>query len=79
MLQRLLLMVLVAAAPVLAQAPFVTDDVEVAEHRHWHLEANNEYDWLQDSARPNLRQNTFNFKTSTDCSLTWKSGLMISY
>lgn len=62
--KTVLLGVMLAASPLLGQAPFVTDDVEVAEHKHWHLEGNNEYDWLQDSARPNLRQNTTNVKTS---------------
>jgi len=61
----MVLLLALAATPLLwAQAPFVTDDVEVAEHKHWHFEFNNEYDWLQDTAQPNLRQNTANFKTS---------------
>ena len=47
-----------------AQAPFYTDDIGVAEQGHLHLEANNEYDWLQKSAAPNLRQNTANLKVS---------------
>lgn len=49
---------------VAAQAPFYTDDIGVAEQGRWHLEVNNEYDWLQKSAVPNLRQNTANFKAS---------------
>lgn len=49
---------------VAAQAPFFTDDTGVAETARWHLEVNNEYDWLQQSAAPNLRQNTANFKVS---------------
>jgi hypothetical protein len=47
-----------------AQAPFYTDDIGVAERGHLHFEFNNEYDWLRESAFPNLRQNTTNFKTS---------------
>lgn len=47
-----------------AQAPFVTDDVGVADYHRLHFEFNNEYDLLQDSAFPNLRQNTANFKFS---------------
>lgn len=47
-----------------AQAPFVTDDADVVAKGHWHFEFNNEYDWLQKDAFPNLRQNTANFKTS---------------
>lgn len=58
------LALLLCASPLLAQAPFLTDDAEVAQRRHWHFEANNEYDLLQDSAYPNLRQNTASFKTS---------------
>ena len=65
MLRSMLVLVLCAgASPLAAQAPFVTDDAEVAPHRHWHFEFNNEYDLLQHSAYPNLRQNTANFKTS---------------
>jgi len=60
----LLLYLAMPASPVWAQAPFQTDDVEVAPKRHWHFEFNNEYDWLQASADPNLRQNTSNFKVS---------------
>jgi len=50
--------------PVSAQAPFYTDDTGVAGKGHWHFEFNNEYDWLQESAFPNLQQNTANFKLS---------------
>ena len=63
MLSKILLLA-IFASPLLAQAPFVTDDVEVAEHKHWHFEFNNEHDWLQPDAAPNLRQNTANFKVS---------------
>ncbi len=47
-----------------AQAPFVTDDVGVAEIRRFHFEFNNEFDVLQNTSFPNLRQNTANFKFS---------------
>jgi hypothetical protein len=47
-----------------AQAPFDTDDTNVAARGKWHLEINNEYDVLQPSNFPNLRQNTANFKAS---------------
>ena len=53
-----------AALETRAQAPFVTDDVGVADYHRFHFEFNNEYDFLQDSALPNLRQNTANFKFS---------------
>jgi hypothetical protein len=41
-----------------AQQPFYTDDAHVAELHHWHIESNNEYDFLPDSSFPNLRQDT---------------------
>ena len=47
-----------------AQAPFDTDDTNVAARGKWHLEANNEYDVLQASSFPSERQNTANFKVS---------------
>lgn len=45
-----------------AQQPFNTDDADVTDHHHWHLEVANEFDKLNDEALPSLRQNTFNFK-----------------
>lgn len=53
-----------AALPSHAQAPFVTDDTAVAGYHQWHFEFTNEYDILKESDRPNLRQNTANFKFS---------------
>lgn len=47
-----------------AQAPFVTDDIDVASRHNWHVEINNEYDLLQPESYPNLGQNTANFKVS---------------
>jgi hypothetical protein len=47
-----------------AQAPFVTDDTGVADFHKWHIEVNNEFDFLKESDYPNLRQNTANFKVS---------------
>lgn len=44
-----------------AQQPFVTDDAEVTDAGHWHFQFSNEYDVLQKSARPNLRQDWSNF------------------
>ncbi|PWT81609.1 MAG: hypothetical protein C5B44_03530 [Acidobacteria bacterium] len=41
-----------------AQQPFYTDDADVTEKGHFHLEFSNEYDLLQRSLFPNLRQNT---------------------
>lgn len=45
-----------------AQQPFSTDDADVTPKGKFHLECFNEYDWLQDSQRPHLQQNTFNTK-----------------
>src|SRR6266704_2368595 len=64
-LKRLLLFALFAAAyagPMLAQLPFYTDDSNVTDRGKWHFEFFNEYDGLQSSQFPDLRQNTANFK-----------------
>lgn len=45
-----------------AQLPFYTDDPAVTEVGVWHFEFFNEFDGLQSSQFPNLRQNTANFK-----------------
>lgn len=45
-----------------AQLPFYTDDSEVTESGTLHFEFFNEYDGLQSSQFPDLRQNTANFK-----------------
>jgi len=47
-----------------AQQPFYTDDAHVADLHHWHLESNNEYDFLPKSFFPNLRQDTQTVKFS---------------
>ena len=47
-----------------AQQPFYTDDAHVADLHHWHIESNNEYDFLPDSSFPNLRQDTQTVKFS---------------
>jgi hypothetical protein len=46
----------------LAQLPFYTDDPAVTEQGTFHFEFFNEFDGLQSSQYPNLRQNTANFK-----------------
>src|SRR5215831_7177987 len=51
-----------AVAPVQAQMPFYTDDPEVTTRGTLHFEFFNEFDGLQSSEFPNLRQNTANFK-----------------
>lgn len=45
-----------------AQQPFVTDDAEVTPKRHFHFEFSNEFDLLQRSAFPSLKQNTADFE-----------------
>jgi hypothetical protein len=62
---RLLLLVLGAiagTAPLWGQLPFYTDDPDVTDRGKWHFEFFNEYDGLQSSQFPDLRQNTANFK-----------------
>ena len=46
------------AANAEAQQPFYTDDAEVTNARDVHFELSNEFDVLQRSSYPNLRQNT---------------------
>ena len=54
--------VLLMARPVVAQLPFYTDDPAVTEAGVLHFEFFNEFDGLQSSQFPDLRQNTANFK-----------------
>jgi len=58
----LLLTGLLGAKPAAAQLPFYTDDPATTESGKWHFEFFNEYDALQSSQYPDLRQNTANFK-----------------
>ncbi len=51
-----------AAAPLLAQMPFYTDNADVTDQGTLHFESFNEYDGLQSAQYPDLRQNTSNFK-----------------
>lgn len=53
-----------SALPLLAQLPFYTDDPDVTDLGKWHFEFFNEYDGLQSSQYPDLRQNTANFKVN---------------
>ncbi len=46
------------AATAQAQQPFTTDDADVTPKRKFHLQIGNEYDILQRSAYPALRQNS---------------------
>src|SRR5689334_7391809 len=64
---RILLLLLAgvcSAKPLLAQLPFYTDDPAVTEPGKLHFEFFNEFDALQSSQHPNLRQNTANFKVN---------------
>lgn len=53
---------LYATTPLYAQLPFYTDDPSVTDQGKLHFEFFNEYDVLQSSQFPNLRQNTANYK-----------------
>jgi hypothetical protein len=44
------------------QQPFVTDDADTTPKRHFHFEFSNEFDLLQRSSFPNLKQNTADFE-----------------
>lgn len=49
-------------ATVKAQQPFVTDDADVTAKGHFHFEFSNEFDLLQRSSFPSLKQNTADFE-----------------
>jgi len=53
---------LLMAQPAAAQLPFYTDDPAVTDPKILHFEFFNEFDGLQSSEFPDLRQNTANFK-----------------
>jgi hypothetical protein len=67
--------VLLLAAAARAQQPFYTDDANVTELGRFHFEWSNQFNWLQHSARPALRQNTADFEL--DYGLLWP-GLELS-
>jgi hypothetical protein len=52
------------AAPLCAQMPFYTDNADVTDQGTLHFEFFNEYDGLQSSQFPDLRQNTANGKAN---------------
>ena len=60
----LVLAILYSRASAHAQQPFFTDDVDVASYHRWHLETNNEYDFLPNPSYPALRQDTQTIKFS---------------
>jgi hypothetical protein len=45
-----------------AQQPFFTDDADVTDHKNFHFQLSNQYDLLQRSSYPSLRQNTTVFE-----------------
>jgi hypothetical protein len=45
-----------------AQQPFLTDDSDTTPRKHFHFEFSNEFDSLNRSAFPSLRQNTADFE-----------------
>lgn len=47
---------------VAAQQPFATDDADVTPKGKFHFEFSNEFDFLQRTAFPNLKQNTASFE-----------------
>src|SRR5215475_5140682 len=58
----LLLTILCSAQSLLAQLPFYTDNPQVTDPGAFHFEFFNEFDRLQSSEYPDLRQNWANFK-----------------
>src|SRR6267142_7089987 len=45
-----------------AQQPFYTDDADVTPRGHFHFEFSNEFDLLQRSSLPTVKQNTADFE-----------------
>ena len=58
----LLLMTTCNSQPLLAQLPFYTDNPQVTDQGTFHFEFFNEFDRLQSSQYPDIRQNWANFK-----------------
>ncbi len=57
-MMRLILIATALAALAHAQQPFLTDDADTAPLRHFHVEFISEYDSLQRTAYPTIRQST---------------------
>ena len=55
-------LLVVVAATAVAQQPFITDDADTTPKRHFHFEFSNEFDLLQRSSFPSLKQNTADFE-----------------
>ena len=60
----LIVLILLSPTLLLAQQPFSTDDADVTPAGKVHFEAFDEYDWLQHSQVPHLRQNTINMRVN---------------
>ena len=58
----ILLLLVFAAATMHAQQPFVTDNTDTTPKHHFHFEFSNEFDLLQRSAFPSLKQDTADFE-----------------
>ena len=58
----LILAVVLCSGSAFAQQPFVTDDTDVTPRHKFHFEFSDEFDSLQRSSFPNLRQNTADFE-----------------
>lgn len=61
-LRFVLLLLVFGAATAKAQQPFVTDDADVTPKGKFHFEFSDEFDLLQKSAFPSLKQNTADFE-----------------
>ena len=57
-----LLLFMPGVAAVKAQQPFITDNADVTDRKKFHFQLGNEFDILQRSAYPSLRQNTTVFE-----------------
>jgi hypothetical protein len=57
-----LLLLFMTGSMVKGQQPFETDDADTTPKHHFHFEFSNEFDVLQTSAFPNLKQNTADFE-----------------
>ena len=57
-----LLLLFMNGSMVHGQQPFVTDNTDTTPKRHFHFEFSNEFDVLQTSSFPNLKQNTADFE-----------------
>ena len=73
------LWLLLISASASGQIPFYTDDADTTPQRKFHLEFFNEHDWLQESARPGIRQNTSNFSLNYGLTDRIELGVNIPY